>query len=56
MTTRDENYVKILFRFYSNVLDEETAETMGRQLLTKKMDYINWTAFHFMRLVLLLTI
>ncbi|MET4084291.1 hypothetical protein ABIB40_004268, partial [Pedobacter sp. UYP30] len=24
MTTQDENYVKILFRFHSDVLDEET--------------------------------
>jgi len=24
----DDNYVKILFRYYSNVLDEETVETM----------------------------
>jgi len=28
MTTQDDNYVKILFRFYSNILDEETVEVM----------------------------
>ncbi len=28
MTRTDDNYVKILFRFHSDVLDEETVETM----------------------------
>ncbi|MDP3393069.1 DUF4265 domain-containing protein [Sediminibacterium sp.] len=28
MMTQEDNYVKILFRFYNQVLDEETVETM----------------------------
>jgi len=35
MTTQDEDYVKILFRFYSNILDEETVETMWATIVDK---------------------
>lgn len=35
MTTKDEDYVKILFRFYSNILDEETVETMWATIVDK---------------------
>lgn len=28
MTTKDDNYVKILFRFHSDIFDEEMVETM----------------------------
>ena len=29
----DENYVKVLFRFYSNVLEEHTVETMWAEII-----------------------
>ena len=32
-TTTDEKFVKILFRFYSNVLDEWTVETMWAKIV-----------------------
>ena len=35
MTTQDDNYVKILFRFHSDVLDEETVETMWATIVDK---------------------
>lgn len=35
MTTQDVNYVKILFRFHSDVLDEETVETMWATIVDK---------------------
>jgi hypothetical protein len=35
MTQQDDNYVKILFRFYSNVLDEWTVETMWAETIDK---------------------
>jgi hypothetical protein len=35
MTTQDSNYVKILFRFHSDVLDEETVETMWATIVDK---------------------
>ena len=35
MTHKDDNYVKILFLFYSNVLDEETVETMWATIVDK---------------------
>ncbi len=35
MTTQYDNYVKILFRFYSNVLDKETVETMWATIVDK---------------------
>jgi hypothetical protein len=35
MTETDDNYVKILFRFHSNVLDEETVETMWATIVDK---------------------
>lgn len=35
MTTQDNNYVKILFRFHSNILDEETVETMWATIVDK---------------------
>jgi len=35
MTAKDDNYVKILFRFHSNVLDEETVETMWATIVDK---------------------
>jgi hypothetical protein len=35
MTTIDNNHVKILFRFHSNVLDEETVETMWAEIVDK---------------------
>lgn len=31
--TPDENFVKILFRFYSNVLDKHTVETMWAEII-----------------------
>lgn len=33
MSDQDENYRKILFRFHSDVLDEETAETMWAKIV-----------------------
>jgi hypothetical protein len=35
MTIADDNYVKILFRFHSDVLDEETVETMWATVVDK---------------------
>ena len=35
MKTQDDNYVKILFRFHSDVLDEETVETMWATIVDK---------------------
>jgi hypothetical protein len=35
MTTQDDNYVKILFRFHSEVLDEETVEIMWATIVDK---------------------
>lgn len=35
MTTQDDNYVKILFRFHNDVLDEETVETMWATIVDK---------------------
>ena len=35
MTQQDDNYVKILSRFYSNVLDEWTVETMWAEVVDK---------------------
>lgn len=35
MTTQDDNYVKILFRFHSDVLDEETVERMWATVVDK---------------------
>jgi hypothetical protein len=35
MTTQEDNYVKILFRFHSDVLDEETVETMWATIVDK---------------------
>lgn len=35
MTIVDDNYVKILFRFHSDVLDEETVETMWATVVDK---------------------
>lgn len=35
MTTQDDNYVKILFRFHSDILDEETVETMWATIVDK---------------------
>ena len=35
MTAQDNNYVKILFRFYSDVLDEETVEIMWATIVDK---------------------
>lgn len=36
MKETDNNYVKILFRFYSKVLEEETVETMWATIVDKK--------------------
>ena len=35
MTAQDDKYVKILFRFHSEVLDEETVETMWATIVDK---------------------
>lgn len=35
MSDQDENYKKILFRFHSDVLDEETVETMWAKIVDK---------------------
>ena len=35
MTQQDDNFVKILSRFYSNVLDEWTVETMWAEVVDK---------------------
>ena len=35
MTQQDDNFVKILFRFYSDVLDEWTVETMWAETIDK---------------------
>ena len=35
MTTLDDKFVKILCRFYSNVLDEWTVETMWAETIDK---------------------
>jgi len=35
MTTQDDIYIKILFRFHSDVLDEETVETMWATIVDK---------------------
>jgi hypothetical protein len=35
MQTQDGNYVKILFRFHSDVLDKETVETMWATIVDK---------------------
>jgi hypothetical protein len=35
MTQQDDNFVKILSRFYSNVLDEWTVETMWAEIIDK---------------------
>jgi hypothetical protein len=35
MTYTDENYVKILFKFHSDLLDEQTVETMWAEIIDK---------------------
>jgi hypothetical protein len=35
----DDNLVKILFRFYSDILDEETTETMWAEVVDKEKGY-----------------
>ncbi len=35
MTTKDDNYVKILFRFHSDIFDEEMIETMWATIIDK---------------------
>jgi len=35
MTTQDDNYVKILFRFHSDISDEEMVETMWATIVDK---------------------
>lgn len=35
MTQKDDKFVKILFRFYSDVLDEWTVETMWAEIIDK---------------------
>lgn len=35
MTIKEDNYVKILFRFHSNIFDEEMVETMWATLINK---------------------
>ncbi len=35
MAKHDDNFVKILFRFYSNILDEWTVETMWAEIVDK---------------------
>jgi hypothetical protein len=35
ITAQHDNNVKILFRFYSDVLDEETVETMWASIIDK---------------------
>ena len=35
----DDNLVKILFRFYSNILDEETSETMWAEVVDLEKGY-----------------
>lgn len=44
----EEEYGKILFKFYSTVLEEETVETMWAVISTRKKVVINWTIFPFM--------
>lgn len=50
MTDQDDNFVKILFRFYSNVLEEDTVETMWAEIIDQekglyKIDSIPFYAF-----------
>lgn len=35
MTTKGDNYIKILFRFYSDIFDEEMVETMWATIVDK---------------------
>lgn len=35
----EENSVKILFRFYSNILDQQTSETMWAEIIDKEKGY-----------------
>lgn len=36
MPIQENNYVKVLFRFHSNILDEETVETMWATIIDEK--------------------
>ena len=39
MNAPDDNLVKIQFRFYSNILDEETVETMWAKIVDEEKGY-----------------
>jgi len=47
MTIQDDNYVKILFRFHSDVLDEETVETMWATIVDKDKGFYKLDSIPF---------
>ena len=47
MTTQDDNYVKILFRFYSDALGEETVETMWATIVDKDKGFYKLDSIPF---------
>lgn len=47
MTAKDDNYVKILFRFHSDVLDEETVETMWATIVDKDKGFYKLDSIPF---------
>ncbi|WP_238379273.1 DUF4265 domain-containing protein [Cytophaga hutchinsonii] len=47
MLTQDNNYVKVLFRFHSNVLDEETVETMWATIVDKEKGFYKLDSIPF---------
>jgi hypothetical protein len=47
MMTQEDNYVKILFRFHSDVLDEETVETMWAIVVNKDKGYYKLDSIPF---------
>jgi hypothetical protein len=47
MNTKEDEYVKILFRFHSDVLDEETVETMWAIVIDKSKGFYRLDSIPF---------
>lgn len=47
MNTQEDNYVKISFRFYSDVLDRETVETMWATIVDKEKGFYKLDSIPF---------
>lgn len=47
MTTQDDNYVKLLFRFHSDVMDEEMMETMWATIVDKEKGFYKLDSIPF---------